>query len=84
MDLIAFDTPTASDEYQLNMGSEDLDFEATWDSLSDTSGARGWCSILMEGVLRILQQSLEGYRLQVIAVDYPPFLGEFVAVRWTS
>ncbi|KAF7428422.1 hypothetical protein PC9H_007646 [Pleurotus ostreatus] len=76
MDLIAFDTPTAPDEYQLNMGSEDLDFEATWDSLSDTSGARGWCSILMEGVLRILQQSLEGYRLQVIAVDYPPFLGE--------
>ncbi|KAF4598384.1 hypothetical protein EYR38_006786 [Pleurotus pulmonarius] len=76
MDLIAFDTPTAPDECQLNMSSEDLDFEATWDSLSDTSGARGWCSILMEGVLRILQQSLEGYRLQVIAVDYPPFLGE--------
>ncbi|KIM91944.1 hypothetical protein PILCRDRAFT_108 [Piloderma croceum F 1598] len=74
-DLIAFDSPFISDPLDPPPPLEaESDFETVWNSLQDSS-ARGWCEVALDVIVRRLQ-SLQ-YHLSVIAVNLPPFEGDF-------
>ncbi|KAJ7690631.1 armadillo-type protein [Mycena rosella] len=70
-DLIAFnDSPFISDP-SVDNASE---FESIWNSLDESSGARGWCDSSIEVVIKQLE-SVED-TLQVIPVQESPFIGD--------
>lgn len=69
MDLIAFDSPFVTEPPDAR-----ADFERQWDTIEDSSGARGWCNGTVDVVVRQLQ-SLGGHRVEVVSMDVPPFLG---------
>ncbi|KAJ7874720.1 armadillo-type protein [Mycena olivaceomarginata] len=67
-DLIAFnDSPFISDPSV-------TDFESIWNGLDDSSGARGWCDVSLEDVIKGLE-SMED-TLKVIPVEELPFVGD--------
>ncbi|KAJ7502817.1 armadillo-type protein [Mycena galericulata] len=71
-DLIAFnDSPFISDP----VVGLPTDFESIWNGLDDSSGARGWCDVLLEDVIKRLE-SMEDTLLKVISVDELPFVGD--------
>jgi hypothetical protein len=67
-DLIAFnDSPFISDPSV-------TDFESIWNGLDDSSGARGWCDVSLEDIIKGLE-SMED-TLKVIPVEELPFVGK--------
>ncbi|TFK44520.1 armadillo-type protein [Crucibulum laeve] len=86
MDLITLDSPFISDplggdtEKSKKDGTHAPDFEKIWDSLADSSGARGWYSDSIDTMVRRLQ-GLDRHRLQVISAGDPPFMGEYHLFR---
>jgi len=72
VDLIALDSPFIMDPLDPNSGSLP-DFEDIWNAL-EGFGARGWCEMSTDVVVRRLQGLR--YRLNVIAIDRPPFEGD--------
>ena len=76
MDLITLDSPFSPGTFG---STEELiadhdDFEDIWNSFDASCDLRGWCSASIDNVTRRLQ-SLEHYRLAVIATELPPFIG---------
>jgi AP-4 complex subunit epsilon-1 len=70
-DLIAFnDSPFISDP----SAETPSDFESVWTSLDESSGARGWCDVSLEDVIKRLE-SMED-TLKVISVEELPFKGK--------
>ncbi|KAJ7928581.1 armadillo-type protein [Mycena leptocephala] len=70
-DLIAFnDSPFISDPSV----ETPSDFESVWTSLDESSGARGWCDVSLEDVIKRLE-SMED-TLKVISVEELPFKGD--------
>ncbi|KAJ7128916.1 armadillo-type protein [Mycena crocata] len=71
VDLIAFnDSPFISDPSADGPG----DFESIWNALNESSGARGWCDVSLEDVVKRLE-SMED-TLKVISVEELPFVGD--------
>ncbi|KAJ7755738.1 armadillo-type protein [Mycena maculata] len=69
-DLIAFnDSPFISDPAV----GVPADFESIWNSLDESSGARGWCDVSLEDVVKRLE-SMED-TMTVISVEELPFVG---------
>ncbi|KAJ7039210.1 armadillo-type protein [Mycena alexandri] len=70
-DLIAFnDSPFISDPSVATPS----DFESIWNALDESNGARGWCDVSLEDVIKRLE-SLED-TLKVISVEELPFVGD--------
>ncbi|KAF7362087.1 Adaptin-N domain-containing protein [Mycena venus] len=71
-DLIAFnDSPFISDP---SVDSAVSDFESIWNALDESSGARGWCDVSLNDVIKQLE-SMED-TLKVISVEELPFVGK--------
>ncbi|KAJ6497850.1 armadillo-type protein [Mycena sanguinolenta] len=75
-DLIAFnDSPFISDPgVESAAVNAATDFESIWNGFDESSGARGWCDVSLEDVIKRLE-SLED-TLQVIPVKEVPFIGD--------
>ncbi|KAJ7782899.1 armadillo-type protein [Mycena metata] len=70
-DLIAFnDSPFISDPSVATPS----DFESIWNGLDESNGARGWCDVSLEDVIKRLESP--EYTLQVISVEELPFVGD--------
>ncbi|KAJ6602168.1 armadillo-type protein [Mycena sp. CBHHK59/15] len=70
-DLIAFnDSPFITDP-----SADEPDFESIWNAFDESSGARGWCDVSTEEVIKCLEGMDD--TLKMIPVDQLPFLGKF-------
>ncbi|KAJ7668431.1 armadillo-type protein [Mycena polygramma] len=74
-DLIAFnDSPFISDPSGPTGVDAAGDFESIWNALDESSGARGWCDVSLEDVIKRLETMED--TLKVISVEETPFLGK--------
>ncbi|KAF7375959.1 Adaptin-N domain-containing protein [Mycena sanguinolenta] len=80
-DLIAFnDSPFISDPgVDSATANASTDFESIWNGFDESSGARGWCDVSLEDVIKRLE-SLED-TFQVIPTAEVPFRGKFSLER---
>ena len=80
---MTFDSPFISDPPDPNLSVSEvaLDFDGAWNSQEGYS-SRGWCDVSIDMLVRRLQ-GLQ-HRLQVTAVELPPFEGSSFSISFAS